>query len=562
MGSPIILADMKKLLEETLDAKLDFKLGQMETDINSLKEQAMAQQLAIARLENSVLSSGPGKAGVEHDNAPSSQDGDRTKIKAGGAVPKFHKLEFPVYDGKEDPLPWLTRVEQFFTGQGTVDDGRTWLASYHLTGKAILWYRELVTERGSEPPWDDFTKALNKRFGPRIQRTQLGGIKNLRQLGSVDEYEDKFLTLVARCCDLTTMHKVELFVAGLRNPIRTDVGLQYPTTLEEAMEHARAYEQRTMPDEDGWDAEPALIGTSAIKPAPSKLLTKPSTPVLAPPLRPTAFADGAGGKPILTGRRPFKRLTPSEMDERRTKGQCFNCDEQFVPGHRCKRLFMCYIDGDDTYDDDDTSEMEVSLNALTGINSANTMQLRVMVHGVELLALVDSSSTHNFIAEEAAARVGIDIIQRPDMRVAVANGDRVTSNGVCRNLVLTVGLEEFWVDCYTLALGGIDIVLGVQWLRSLGPIYWDFTKLAMTFWHEDHHVTLLGEASTGARAASCDGQDLLAALLEDFAFLFAEPQGLPPSRPCDHRIHLLPGATPAVVRPYRYPTIQKDEIER
>jgi hypothetical protein len=57
------------------------------------------------------------------------------------------------------------------------------------------------------------------------------------------------------------------------------------------------------------------------------------------------------------------------------------------------------------------------------------------------------------------------------MRVAVANGDRVMSNGVCRNFALNVGLEEFWVDCYTLALGGFDIVLGVQRLRSLGPIY-------------------------------------------------------------------------------------------
>jgi hypothetical protein len=358
-----------------------------------------------------------------------------------------------------------------FLKDRTSDEGRTWLASYHLTGKAILWYHELVTERGAEPPWDDFTKALNKRFGPRIQRTQLGGIKNLRQLGSVDEYEDKFLTLVTRCCDLTTMHKVELFVAGLHNPIRTDVGLKYPTTLEEAMEHARAYEQRILPDEDGWDAEPAPIGTSAVKHAPSKLLTRPSTPVPAPPPRPVAVADGAGGKPILPGRRPFKRLTPAEMDECRTKGQCFNCDEQFVPGHRCKRLFMCYIDGDDTCGEDDTPDMEVSLNALTGINSANTMKLRVMVHGVQLLALVDSGSTHNFVAEEAAARVGINIIQRPGMRVAVANGDRVMSNGVCRNFALNVGLEEFWVDCYTLALGGFDIVLGVQRLRSLGPIY-------------------------------------------------------------------------------------------
>jgi hypothetical protein len=48
---------------------------------------------------------------------------------------------------------------------------------------------------------------------------------------------------------------------------------------------------------------------------------------------------------------------------------------------------------------------------------------------------------------------------------------------------------------------------------------------------------------------------LLDELLLRFEGLFATPEGLPPSRPCDHRIHLLPGFTPVVVRPYRYPAI-------
>ena len=55
---------------------------------------------------------------------------------------------------------------------------------------------------------------------------------------------------------------------------------------------------------------------------------------------------------------------------------------------------------------------------------------------------------------------------------------------------------------------------------------------------------------------------VLEKLLEDFPDLFEDPSGLPPSRSCDHRIPLLPGSGPVVVRPYRYPHLQKDEIER
>jgi hypothetical protein len=51
-------------------------------------------------------------------------------------------------------------------------------------------------------------------------------------------------------------------------------------------------------------------------------------------------------------------------------------------------------------------------------------------------------------------------------------------------------------------------------------------------------------------------------LLLSFTPMFDEPQGLPPARHCDHRIHLRPGTQPVAVRPYRYPQLQKDELGR
>jgi hypothetical protein len=51
-------------------------------------------------------------------------------------------------------------------------------------------------------------------------------------------------------------------------------------------------------------------------------------------------------------------------------------------------------------------------------------------------------------------------------------------------------------------------------------------------------------------------------LLSEFADVFTEPTGLPPPRPFDHRIHLLPSTPPIAARPYRYPQLLKDEIEK
>jgi hypothetical protein len=50
-------------------------------------------------------------------------------------------------------------------------------------------------------------------------------------------------------------------------------------------------------------------------------------------------------------------------------------------------------------------------------------------------------------------------------------------------------------------------------------------------------------------------------VLNKFASVFEEPQGLPPVRSFDHTIPLIPGAMPVNVRPYRYTPSQKDEIE-
>lgn len=50
-------------------------------------------------------------------------------------------------------------------------------------------------------------------------------------------------------------------------------------------------------------------------------------------------------------------------------------------------------------------------------------------------------------------------------------------------------------------------------------------------------------------------------LLQKFAPVFEEPTELPPSRACNHRMPLIPGAQPIFTRPYRYPPGLKDEIE-
>jgi len=143
----------------------------------------------------------------------------------------------------------------------------------------------------------------------------------------------------------------------------------------------------------------------------------------------------------------FRRLTPAEQAERRRRGLCFNCDETYAPGHVCHRLL--YIAADDCIVDEaasvedgaavaavqaeeptaqeqpDANAFVVSLHALAGITTENTMLLPVEVNGERLVALLDTGSTHNFLRGDAMRRLGLSPMGGDQLRVTVANGDRL-----------------------------------------------------------------------------------------------------------------------------------------
>jgi hypothetical protein len=72
----------------------------------------------------------------------------------------------------------------------------------------------------------------------------------------------------------------------------------------------------------------------------------------------------------------------------------------------------------DDHDDSDSlaDDLGISLHALTGISTTNTMQLKITIAGTELLALVDSGSTHTFIDDQVVSRLGLDFMLRPGFR--------------------------------------------------------------------------------------------------------------------------------------------------
>jgi len=272
-----------------------------------------------------------------------------------------------------------------------------------------------------------------------------------------------------------------------------------------------------------------------------------------------ASAAKAAAPTVAVEGHPVRRLNQAEMEERRRLGLCYNCDEKYGHGHNkvCKRLFLLDSkvedeDDDTVAGDDDVPETEspvFSLHAVAGVARGNTMQVQVTLGRITLVALLDTGSTHSFIAEAAAERTGLPIQPRPRLTATVANGEKVPCPGVIRHAPLVVDNIAFCVDLFVMPLAGYDVVLGTQWMATLGRLVWDFVAGTVSFQHHDRTVCWSGVPSLGAleACAATSSTPLLDELLAGFEDVFAEPRGLPPKRARDHPIVLKPGAQPVVV---------------
>jgi len=63
----------------------------------------------------------------------------------------------------------------------------------------------------------------------------------------------------------------------------------------------------------------------------------------------------------------------------------------------------------------------------------------------------------------------------------VADGSKIKISSVVKNFSWTIQHTTFTADMLLLPLGCCDLVLGIEWLITLGDILWNFDKLIMEF---------------------------------------------------------------------------------
>uniref|UniRef100_A0A2N9EK47 Chromo domain-containing protein n=1 Tax=Fagus sylvatica TaxID=28930 RepID=A0A2N9EK47_FAGSY len=170
---------------------------------------------------------------------------------------------------------------------------------------------------------------------------------------------------------------------------------------------------------------------------------------------------------------------------------------------------------------------------------------------------------------KVAAQIVPKVAAQIDPKVAecdpkVANGQVIRTLGECKEVKFKMQGLHLKLTFNLLELGGYGIVLGTQWLGTLGVSNWDFKNLVMGFMHEGKKVWLQGlkdkpnliEGSKDFKGkATMKGlllqimpcelasiQEVICVpireLVEEFPQILEEPEGLPPKRNHEDQILL------------------------
>ncbi|XP_075515463.1 uncharacterized protein LOC142550108 [Primulina tabacum] len=354
-------------------------------------------------------------------------------------------------------------------------------------------------------------------------------------------------------------------MSGLREEIRRRMIVHNPRTVDRAMLLARGLEvelfgkvmdrgrsrselgqglEQRGPMNMNWANQAHSIGKDC-HPSnpPSRLNARALGPGEEYPHRPHAPTNYGGGSRFYPGGNSggtTRIQSPKNCDgrivshqeflHRREKGLCFKCGEPYHPLHRCvnrslRVTILAEEDGEEVEEGQGTTEegidqqqgeaeawlgapvteyntLELPMYSVRGINQPQTMKMKAKVAGREVVAMVDSGASHNFISRNLIADLGIKADEGVKFSVCLGDGCRVACQGLCKGVEVDLGLCQIQIEGYLFDLGELDLILGVDWLRTLGDVMLNWAKMEMRFTWQGQTVVLRGDPTLSRSVVS------------------------------------------------------------
>ncbi|XP_057871153.2 uncharacterized protein LOC131077629 isoform X2 [Cryptomeria japonica] len=113
-------------------------------------------------------------------------------------------------------------------------------------------------------------------------------------------------------------------------------------------------------------------------------------------------------------------------------------------------------------------EEEIPRGTLAASSGVPTFRVRGTLQGHKVTVLINSGATHNFIDADLVSKKGLDVKKLDGVNVMLGNGRIIPCNGQIQQPNLLLGSYQVKDDFYVVRLGKTNVVLGMQWLYTLG----------------------------------------------------------------------------------------------
>ncbi|RRT31673.1 hypothetical protein B296_00032013 [Ensete ventricosum] len=222
----------------------------------------------------------------------------------------------------------------------------------------------------------------------------------------------------------------------------------------------------------------------------------------------------------------LKKLTRDELRERSTKELCWHYDESWSREHHCKKGQLLMIEPADDEDNKISEEalepkeeameeesqpanyvvhvlvgysnpliiaptkepkleyttLELkekdapqlatrTVSTLAGNNNLQKLKIEGFLEQQYVIILIDAGNTHNLMSSKVTAHLMLQKEDYNGFEVNVVNGQILKCNQKFLRVKLILQEQDVVANFFLLPLDGFDIVLGFDWLSTIGDIF-------------------------------------------------------------------------------------------
>ncbi|KAF1897044.1 hypothetical protein Lal_00034746 [Lupinus albus] len=483
--------EREKMRQEQEELRLRLELNEIRTKNTEKMLAAIATKLGISKGATSV---GDG----------SENEGEVGSHKTHQNHDRWRKLEIPIFLG-EDAYGWVHKLERYFTLKAISEKERMQATMVALEGKALSWYQ--WWERcNPSPTWESFKIAMVRHFQPSMIQNPFELLLSLKQEGNVEDYVEEFEKYAGALKAINHDFVRKIFLDGLKEEIRVEVMLYKLETLPEVIQKAILIEQKNV------IVEKRSIEGYATTAGPYHSNTYNEVVSLDSSTTSNNKRKGSSMESVIVTSRNtqeatnsrsktnYKRLASVEMKEKKEKEMCFRCDELFTRDHVCKNKqlrMILFVEEEDDENEVDVGEglksfdsLQLSMYSMTGLTFTKSWKVGETLWDNLGVILIDCGASRNFIIRELVNILQLKVEETHAYVVEVRDGHNVRCKGKWAQLKLSMQQLEVIQDFYVFGLKGMDLVLGLKWLGSLGEVKADFGRMKLTLKKGNSVITI------------------------------------------------------------------------